>query len=514
MGYILHRGSDQRFVLQSAETGLLVGLLFPPIPGESRQSFTYNFGSTSDRQEIINIADFPELADLEFFTIEYPGFCEYDRAFNSPNWESVRSLFGSSAKAIGYNHVLKEKVVTPLTALWQYTPPNLKGSWKIPAWALWVNQNGVWMGNRDGLILAFNHQGEVLNQYQLVKDSRSVLATQDSLYALCDDGQVYDLSSSKLPQSVYNTRTSDLSIYYDFSLLTLTIQDDAFFILDIYGNLTCLNDRWQRQWQNKTKLWQGWFLQADFQAVYVGHFHGVTCFDRQTGKLIWHQPTSAPVLSGVLLSDRVLVGTSNGSLYSLSKSGQTEIESFGTCDGAVYSSTFSQDASLLIAADNRANLYGFTLTGEPIWQHSVNCGSILNLQTWGDYLYAVTTDGTLACFDLKVLASAPLTNVSHQPPSTPIQKTRSPASQTNTLKETVSPLSETGVLVECYKQGSQLKVRAISPGYRTDWNVKFPRNLRQAGMRYQVKDLVEAKQGGFYRVVGTIEPFSDNLSKS
>lgn len=62
------------------------------------------------------------------------------------------------------------------------------------------------------------------------------------------------------------------------------------------------------------------------------------------------------------------------------------------------------------------------------------------------------------------------------------------------------------IIVECYKKGSKLKVRVISPGYNSDWNVQFPRDLRQEGKRYRVESLKEASRGGFYTVNGQITP--------
>jgi RNA-directed DNA polymerase len=64
--------------------------------------------------------------------------------------------------------------------------------------------------------------------------------------------------------------------------------------------------------------------------------------------------------------------------------------------------------------------------------------------------------------------------------------------------------ARSGIIVECYKKGSKLKVRVVSPGYNTDWNVQFPRDLRQEGARYRVETIQEASQGGFYRVSGEI----------
>ncbi|MDY7012579.1 MAG: reverse transcriptase domain-containing protein [Cyanobacteriota bacterium] len=66
-----------------------------------------------------------------------------------------------------------------------------------------------------------------------------------------------------------------------------------------------------------------------------------------------------------------------------------------------------------------------------------------------------------------------------------------------------------GIIVECYKQGSKLKVRTVSPGYDSSWNVQFPRNLRQEGARYFVEELREDARGGFYRASGKIDKIED-----
>lgn len=68
-------------------------------------------------------------------------------------------------------------------------------------------------------------------------------------------------------------------------------------------------------------------------------------------------------------------------------------------------------------------------------------------------------------------------------------------------KATTTP----GVIVECYKQGSKLKMRVVSPGYNADWNVQFPRDLREEGARYSVEEIKEATKGGFYRASGEIK---------
>jgi len=47
-------------------------------------------------------------------------------------------------------------------------------------------------------------------------------------------------------------------------------------------------------------------------------------------------------------------------------------------------------------------------------------------------------------------------------------------------------------------------MRVASPGFHSDWNVQFPKNLRILGRRYMVDNVLEANQGGFYRYFGNI----------
>ncbi len=72
--------------------------------------------------------------------------------------------------------------------------------------------------------------------------------------------------------------------------------------------------------------------------------------------------------------------------------------------------------------------------------------------------------------------------------------------------ETVSD-AEGRIVVECYKDGSRIRVRAISEGYDSSWHVQFPRAIREAGARYVVDQVHESPRGGFYRAYGNIRRF-------
>ena len=66
-----------------------------------------------------------------------------------------------------------------------------------------------------------------------------------------------------------------------------------------------------------------------------------------------------------------------------------------------------------------------------------------------------------------------------------------------------------GVVVECYKDGGKLRMRVISEGYHNDWNVQFPKNLREEGARFVVEEVRESSRGGFYRARGEIRKLEE-----
>jgi len=71
MSFILLKANNNRFALFDKRTENFVGLLLYPSPGEARQGWVRDVGQIYDRKEIYNINEFPELASLEIFAIEY-----------------------------------------------------------------------------------------------------------------------------------------------------------------------------------------------------------------------------------------------------------------------------------------------------------------------------------------------------------------------------------------------------------------------------------------------------------
>ncbi len=64
-----------------------------------------------------------------------------------------------------------------------------------------------------------------------------------------------------------------------------------------------------------------------------------------------------------------------------------------------------------------------------------------------------------------------------------------------------------GVLVQCVKDGSKLRARVVSDGYDPNFNMRFPRDIREEGTLYVVDEVQEVGGGGSYMTVGAIKRF-------
>jgi PQQ-like domain len=217
--------------------------------------------------------------------------------------------------------------------------------------------------------------------------------------------------------------------------------------------------------------------------------------------VIWNQPTDGAVLFGWQEESLVFAGTSARKVYCFTKQGKQE--AVYQCDSAVFSCAAAEDGKYVFAGDNDDNVYCFNQAGERLWKLATGCGSVYSMQFFEDRLYLVTTNGSLACVDASEAAiqSAQAGTV----PTVVDIKAPKPVAVTvatnfvETTRET-----GTGVLVECFAEGSQLRIRAVSRGYDSTWRVQFPRDIREVGARYVVEKLLPAARGNFYRTYGEI----------
>ncbi|MCC5635059.1 VWA domain-containing protein [Nostoc sp. CHAB 5844] len=94
------------------------------------------------------------------------------------------------------------------------------------------------------------------------------------------------------------------------------------------------------------------------------------------------------------------------------------------------------------------------------------------------------------------------------------QQSRSPSSSGKAAKGPASAADlvttdtvNDGVLVQCVKDGSKLRARVVSDGYEPDWNMRFPRSIREEGMLYVVDEIKIGPDGKSYIACGDIKRF-------
>ena len=67
-----------------------------------------------------------------------------------------------------------------------------------------------------------------------------------------------------------------------------------------------------------------------------------------------------------------------------------------------------------------------------------------------------------------------------------------------------------GVLVQCVKDGKKLRARVVADGYEPDWNMRFPRSIREEGMLYVVQEIRTGPDGKSYIACGEIKRFEQS----
>ncbi len=363
-----------------------------------------------------------------------------------------------------------------------------------PAFGIFVDKNRCLVGNQAGQIFALSHDGKVLNQFRLPDGVKCIVADDGWLYAGCDNGKVYDLTG-KIPRVAYE-------IAEDVDIFWLDIKDGILGVSDADGGITTINHEDESQWNRRSSGSYGWMVRCDEIGVYHGHSNGVTMYDWEDGKVIWNQSTNGSVLFGWQEEATVYAGTSNNQVYCFSKKG--EVKTIYKCDAPIYSCATAEDGKYVFAGDNFSSIYCFNEKGDRLWKLATGCGSAFSMQLFGGHLYIVTTDGSFACIDasesaINAAQSGTVPQVVNIKAPTQVQA----AIPSNTL-ETTSQTTN-GVIVECFRQGTQLRVRVVSPGYDASWNVQFPKEIRKEGARYLVQEVRESSRGGFYRAYGDIK---------
>ncbi|MEO3755236.1 WGR domain-containing protein [Streptomyces sp. B6B3] len=365
------------------------------------------------------------------------------------------------------------------------------------AFGIHVDDERCWVGNQAGDVYTLDHDGDVLARFNLPDGVKCLVADDFWVYAGCDDGQVYDLSS-KLPFAAYDI-AADVDIFW------LDIDEGILHVSDRDGRLTVIDHEDEHQWARRSQGEHAWMVRADGRGVYHGHHRGVTAYAPDGGGELWHTSTRGGVLFGWQEADAVYAGTAHRVVQRLSKA-TGAIEATYACDSAVYSCATSPGGRFVFAGDNASSVYCFDGDGTRLWKLGTGGGSALSMQYRDERLYVVTTDGSLVCVDASEAAVS-----AAQQGTVPVERdvklaaalpTYAPATAADAVA-TVAHAPTGAVVVECVQQGGRIRVHVVSEGFDPSWNVQFPRAIRQPGTRYVV-DALHAAAGGFYRVRGDI----------
>lgn len=361
------------------------------------------------------------------------------------------------------------------------------------AFGIYIDQQHCWIGNEAGSVFKLNHQGEVLQQFQLPDGVKCIIADKEWIYAGCDDGNVYDLTG-KLPRVAYAI-SDDIDIYW------LDINNGLLGVSDAAGGVTVINYEDEEQWTKKSKGSSGWMVRCDeVGRVFHGHSQGVSCYYGWDGNNIWNKSTKGSVLFGWRTDDTVLAGTSSSWLELFDKDGKELVKMKG--DNSFFSCAAAPQNKFLFGGDSSSSIYCYDKEGTRLWKLATTCGSAYSMQYFEEKVYIVTTNGSLACIDAspEAIEKAKQGDI---PKHIDIKAPKKIAVVDSTTLEE-APATATGVLLKCIKEGSKLRVRVLSEGYEKNWNVQFPKNLRKEGTQYLVDAVRQAANGNFYRVLGNI----------
>lgn len=367
------------------------------------------------------------------------------------------------------------------------------------AFGIHIDDERCWVGNQAGDVYTLAHGGEVLARYQLPDGVKCLVADDFWIYAGCDDGRVYDLSS-KLPFAAYDI-AADVDIFW------LDIHEGVLNVADRAGRLTVIDHEDEHQWARGGRGEHAWMVRADDRGVYHGHSGGVTAHSPDGGTELWHTPTHGGVLFGWQEDDAVYAGTSHRVVQRLSKA-TGAVEATYRCDSPVYSCATSPGGRFVFAGDSSSSVYCFDRDGTRLWKLGTGDGSALSMQYRDERLYLVTTDGSLVCVDASEAAVT-----AAQQGSVPVARdiklaaaaavpTYAPVTAAAAVTA-VASVPAGSVVVECVQEGGRTRIHVVSDGYEPSWNVQFPRAIREPGARYVV-DALHAASGGFYRVRGDI----------
>ncbi|MBG0815654.1 WGR domain-containing protein [Planomonospora sp. ID82291] len=417
--------------------------------------------------------------------------------------EKVRKGYAPAVRGVRQARAVTRRSVASSRSTAKQAPVLWRFASGDSAFGIFVDAERCWVGNQRGDVYTVTHGGAVTGRFRLPDGVKCIVADDFWIYAGADDGKVYDLSG-KVPRVAYEI-AADVDIYW------LDIHDGVLGVSDRAGRITTIDHEDEFQWERTGNGGYGWMVRCDGDAVYHGTSTGVARYGAADGAPVWQTKVQGSVLFGWQEAASVYAGTSNGTVHRLRKS-DGAAEAVYRCDASVFSCATAPGGRYVFAGDSHSSVYCFDADGTRLWKLGTGCGSALSMQYLDDRLYIVTTDGTLACIDATEAAIRAAQSGTVPEPVDVKAAAGLAAVEPETALETVSVESvsagtagaDGGVVVECFREGERLRVRVVSEGYDSGWNVQFPKNVREAGARYLVEGVRSSGRGGFYRAYGDI----------
>jgi predicted DNA-binding WGR domain protein/outer membrane protein assembly factor BamB len=406
--------------------------------------------------------------------------------------EKVRKGYAPAVAGARQKRAASRRAIVSTTSTARRAPVLWRYQSGTSAFGIFVDADVCMVGNENGLITTLSHQAEVLSQVRLPDGVKCIVADDGWLYAGCDDGNVYDLSG-KVPRLAYQI-APEIDIYW------LDIHDGVLGVSDAQGGIAAIDHEDEFLWKRAGNGRAGWMVRCDADALYHGHSTGVTSYDWRTGQQRWHQPTNA-VLFGWQERGTLFAGTSAREVVRLGKDGTAQ--HVYRADAPVFSCATSPDGRYVFAGDSSSSVYCFDAAGNRLWKLGTGCGSAYSMQYHDERLYIVTTDGSLACIDAteSAIGAAQQGTV---PEVVDIKAPQRMAAVLPTVTVEVTSDSTGGIVLECVEENGRLRMRVVTAGHRSDWQVQFPKGIREPGARFLVSEVRESARGGFYRTRGEI----------
>jgi predicted DNA-binding WGR domain protein len=378
------------------------------------------------------------------------------------------------------------------------------GSGADQAFGLFADDKNVVAGDENGVVIECTHTAteiKLQRKFQLPSGVKAIVRDGQFLYAGTVDGELFDLTQSA-PRSMCKIENFNDIFWID-------VYDGCIAASSGSGDLAFINGEGEVVWRVNADTWPnteescdgGWMCRADATGIYHGHGAGVAKYDFK-GKRLWHTDEVQGVLFGVQTATHVYAVGVDASCNSLTAK-------LNKKNGKVETRIRASGPSCAVDASGKTIVVcgrAFDDKGDKLWNFNGPDHSELlfgmSAALVGTRLFTIVDEDTLNMFDV----SAASTKKALGGNGGATKKASAGSAKAVTASTSVEKTTDRskGVEVECVKEGSKLRIRVVSKGYNSDWNVQFPRALREPGAHFMCDSIVESTTGGFYRAVGDI----------